>query len=660
MAKPKTYIYKIGTDENEDLIGSGAAEWMEGRGGKDRLYGRGGDDVLYGGSGNDLLDGGAGLDLMYGGSGDDIYVVDRPGDVVSEETTPGVDDGGTDYVYSFISYTLGPLLERMDLKGTASIHGTGNGGSNSLKGNDAANVLSGLGGVDTLVGGAGDDTLIGGAGKDYITGGTGSDTFVIGPPDPSSADRIYDFAAEDRIGLYASDYMLVEGSGTLGNTLDPRYFTIGTAATSVGHGQFVYNQSTAKLLWDPDGKGGASALEVASLTSGAVLTFENFTIMTERPSVSISPFQPEPQAEDSGSMYFMISLSAPAREDVIVTYSTVGDTAGAQDFVAGSSKTVVIPAGTMTAYVAIELLDDDIAEGLESFEVRIDSARLATSGHTLATGAAATGTISDEGPVVAKVHDLAALGIPDPSGLAYDPGSGAFYLSDAEIDEAPFNSTTDMWRLSTGGSLEAAYSLSFTREATGLAIDPVSRTMFISDDDQFKISAVSLDAPGTVLWEFDTRSLGAYDPEDVAVDPINGRLFIVNGSQMGTPNIIETNFTGTQVFRTITLPSEISDPEALAYDPREEAFYVGGGFSATVWKLDPNGSNLAVIGELWNHYHPTNNTRVHVKDLELAPSSDGSGEMRLYVADFGWDKVMDGRLFELDLGDTGSPGWLLV
>jgi Ca2+-binding RTX toxin-like protein len=61
--------------------------------------------------GNDLLDGGQGRDIMFGGAGDDTYRVDDPGDIVSEQTNQGVDDGGVDYVQSKVSYTLVEFIE---------------------------------------------------------------------------------------------------------------------------------------------------------------------------------------------------------------------------------------------------------------------------------------------------------------------------------------------------------------------------------------------------------------------------------------------------------------------------------------------------------------------------------------------------------------------
>src|SRR5918992_4931161 len=114
----------FGTDADQDLLGTTADDRLYGYGGRDRLYGKGGNDQLYGGAGDDLLDGGAGSDTMFGGSGSDTYRVDEAGDIVSEETVAGVDDGGIDTVQSSITFSLGRFLENLVLIGTAALDGT--------------------------------------------------------------------------------------------------------------------------------------------------------------------------------------------------------------------------------------------------------------------------------------------------------------------------------------------------------------------------------------------------------------------------------------------------------------------------------------------------------------------------------------------------------
>ncbi len=237
-----------GTPGDDRLDGSLAADTIQG--------GRGSDD-LWGHAGNDSLDGGAGADTLHGGAGDDIYIVDNTGDVVSEQTVAGTDDGGNDRVYASVSFTLDTFVESLTLTGSGAIDGTGNDGQNNIYGNGAANVLTGNGGNDKLKGGAGDDTLIGGNGNDWLQGGAGADHFVFSAAAINGRDNIQDFVhGVDKLVFAAADYDAAAG------------FTLGTAAVGSG-AQFVWDETTHILSWDHDGAGGDAAIAIALFTNGA-------------------------------------------------------------------------------------------------------------------------------------------------------------------------------------------------------------------------------------------------------------------------------------------------------------------------------------------------------------------------------------------------------
>ncbi|MEO7239950.1 MAG: calcium-binding protein, partial [Sphingomicrobium sp.] len=140
-------------------------------------------DIIYGLGGADTLDGGGGADALYGGSGNDIFVVDNVFDRAVEDSSPGIDDGGTDLVKSSVSFALGAFVENLTLTATTAIDGTGNALVNKLIGNTAANVLHGGAGNDTLQGVAGNDSLYGDAGNDTLDGGSGADTLFGGAGD---------------------------------------------------------------------------------------------------------------------------------------------------------------------------------------------------------------------------------------------------------------------------------------------------------------------------------------------------------------------------------------------------------------------------------------------------------------------------------------------
>src|SRR2546430_7136742 len=173
---------KLGTDADETLIGASGRDLIYGYGGNDKLYGMAGDDILYSGTGNDVVDGGTGADIMYGGVGDDLYRVDSLADVVSEQTVAGTDDGGIDTVESTITYALPMFIEKLTLKGTAAINGTGNNLANRLAGNDANNVLSGGAGGGLIYSNGGRGIPVWGGGKEEVLGGVRSGAFVFSRP----------------------------------------------------------------------------------------------------------------------------------------------------------------------------------------------------------------------------------------------------------------------------------------------------------------------------------------------------------------------------------------------------------------------------------------------------------------------------------------------
>ncbi len=235
-------------------------------------------DLIRTFDGNDSIDGGGGADTMYGGAGNDIYFIDNAGDVVSEETTPGVDDGGTDLVNASVSYTLGNFLENLTLTGAGNIDGTGNALANKLTGNAADNRLFGGDGKDTLSGGTGNDWLSGGKGADTLTGGAGADRFVFDVLEiAANKDTIKDFEhGIDKLALDRAAFTAY--SGSLAGPIAASDLALGTAATTAAQ-HFIYNQATGALFYDADGVGGVAQVQIAALSTKPVLDAGDFVLI---------------------------------------------------------------------------------------------------------------------------------------------------------------------------------------------------------------------------------------------------------------------------------------------------------------------------------------------------------------------------------------------
>jgi hypothetical protein len=546
---------------------------------------------------------------------------------------------------------------------------SGTNATETLDGTGERDQIYGLGGADTLRGNGGNDLLLGGAGKDTLSGGTGADKFVFGLADATSTDTILDFTAEDWVGIFASDYRLsvgaglkVDGTGRL--VLDPAYFATisgsgNVQGTASGHGQFLYNTTTRTLMWDADGAGtGSSGIAIAAFNSGVVLSAADFAIMPKPVVGNISISDVTITEGNSGTKTATFTVSRTGTAAFSVDFAIANGTATAGTDYVAKSGTLSFALGQAKQTVAVTINGDKSFESNETFFVKLANA---TNGGNL-VDSQGLGTISNDDKVL-HIHNTTRFGSPDPSGLAFvpgpEPGLGTLFLSDSEVDESPFFGSKNLFALSTDGTLKpngATSLLGFSKEPTGLAFNPVTGHLLVSDDRSYKVFWVDPANPTVKLGEFSTKPLGGSDPEDIAVDPVTGHLFICNGSgTTNTPRIIETNSTGTKVFSIIAMPSVIPDSEALAYDAIHDVFYVGGKFSANIWVIDREGTILETINVLAGHPRP-GGARVRVSDLELAPSSDpNDGAKRsLYVADYGADQVNDGRLFEIHLGD---PLW---
>ncbi|NES67616.1 MAG: vanadium-dependent haloperoxidase, partial [Okeania sp. SIO2D1] len=109
----------IGTDEDDDLIGTTANNLIYGNRGDDIIQSLDGNDLLHGGKGDDLLDGGLGDDIIGGQTGDDILIGGLGGDMfefgfgdgdnIITDFEDGIDVIGLDDGLSFEQLTIAQI-----------------------------------------------------------------------------------------------------------------------------------------------------------------------------------------------------------------------------------------------------------------------------------------------------------------------------------------------------------------------------------------------------------------------------------------------------------------------------------------------------------------------------------------------------------------------
>lgn len=392
-----------------------------------------------------------------------------------------------------------------------------------------------------------------------------------------------------------------------------------------------------------------------------------------------------PQSGNEGSsgsptaFQFTITRAGDLSGAVSVSYAVTGT--GSSQASYGDFSLGVLPAGTVnfapgetSKTVTINIVADASVESAETFLVTLSGA---TNGASITQGSITAAILNDDtgsairGVVVYQGSSFGSgpgdspshYGSTDPTDIAFNRATGHYVLVDSEVDETPFFSSTNMFDLDGRGSLATPMSLtSFTKEPTGVAawVTPSgAQHYFITDDNEQRVFEVDAANPGVVIRSFSTRTFGCVDPEDISINPNNGNLFILSENDH---RIYEVTQTG-QLVSTVELPSKfmpIADPnaqdsgaEGLAYDAARDVFYIGGGFSTEIFVVSRAGLVVDTINIL-NQYPNANGLRVYTKGLELGPSSDGSGNLSLWVTDYGLDQVADGRVIEIMLNQPAQ------
>lgn len=155
-----------GTQGFENLIGTQYDDTLEGSPAAEKIFGRGGDDVIRPYGGHDQVQGGTGTDTL---GYENLGIILSLSDGIRVDLSLGTVtiDGGD----------AGSVSGIEDVRGTElDDHLIGDGGANRLEGADGDDVLEGNGGDDHLSGFFGDDSLEPGEGENEVLGGFGADS----------------------------------------------------------------------------------------------------------------------------------------------------------------------------------------------------------------------------------------------------------------------------------------------------------------------------------------------------------------------------------------------------------------------------------------------------------------------------------------------------
>jgi len=326
---------------NDTLNGGDGNDLLNGDANNDSLLGGAGNDQLHGGDGVDTLTGGADADTLRGGLGADVFVLTSVGDsgttagtrdVIADflsgtdkidvrliDANPTVNgtqtfswiadanfsargqlryrldlagnqviiEGNTDNNFNNAEFSIAisPFTDGVGLSATDFLGVTGGGGNGgqavvggqTMTGTAGRNTMTGGTADDTINGLGGADTINGGLGNDTLTGGTGNDVFVFSTAlGATNVDTITDYnVANDVIHLSRT---IFTGIGNANTNLSTAAFVMGAQAADASD-RIIYNNLTGAVLWDADGIGGAAAVQFAQLSTGLVMTEQEFRII---------------------------------------------------------------------------------------------------------------------------------------------------------------------------------------------------------------------------------------------------------------------------------------------------------------------------------------------------------------------------------------------
>jgi hypothetical protein len=138
---------------------------------------------------------------------------------------------------------------------------TGTVRDDNLQATNTSTTMKGYFGNDALTGGSGNDSLYGGLGDDTLTGGSGKDGFVFDAA--TGVDTVTDFThGTDLLILDHRTFSGFGGQGAIG-ALKSDMLALNTAASAST--RIIYETSTGKVFYDPDGTGAQQAVHFATI-----------------------------------------------------------------------------------------------------------------------------------------------------------------------------------------------------------------------------------------------------------------------------------------------------------------------------------------------------------------------------------------------------------
>jgi len=262
---------------------------------------------------------------------------------------------------------------------------------------------------------------------------------------------------------------------------------------------------------------------------------------------------------------------------------------------------------------------------------------------------------------------------PDSSGLAYLHDKNRLILSDSEVEEyaAPFFTGENLWEITLDGTVHATYTtVGYSDEPTGIAYaasrGPNGHSYYYVSDDRGDRQVYEIDFGPDGLYGTADDSVYAIqpwadpnaDPEGVAYDPWNDRLFVIDGIARevyiispGPNGVFDALAPGGDDIMTNfdVAVHGVNDPEGIEFNLATGTLYVLG--RNKIVELQTDGTLIRTIDTLVIGSST-------VAGLAHAPASTPDPlhphDVTLYVSDRGEDEggtnpavENDGKIYEI-------------
>ena len=486
----------------------------------------------------------------------------------------------------------------------------------------------------------------------------------------------FDFATADGTALAGSDYTTTSGSGTFNGT-DGETVTITVPIT---------NDTVVEPSED-------FVVNLTNLSNGSVSFTDDQgqATITDNDALQVSIAATVAAAsEPATDGEFTVTLSTTSATDTTVTIDYAGTATDASDYNltgASGTTTVVIPAGSTTAVVTVDVLDDALVEGDET----VDATITAVSNGTIGT-ASDTVTIADDDrnldiapidestpentahttapadlspgdtPVGAVTYTI--TGGADQGLFTIDPATGELTLGAQDFENPADANTDNVYEVqitatdSAGNTAteDATVTVTNVAETANLDIAPINEST--AENQSHTTAPADLtpgDAPiGTVTYTI----TGGADQGLFTIDPVTGELTIgpqdfENPVDADTDNVYEVQITATDSdgntadeLATVTI-TDVAETANLDIAPINETTPENTAHTTAPADLTPGDAPIGTVT-----YTITGGA-----DQGLFTIDPNTGELTLGAQDFENPADADtDNIYEVQITATDSDG----